>query len=45
MVRDVFEDSQLSSLIGSLGIGHGKIFYLLCTNQVLVFLRVQLLIL
>lgn len=24
MVRDVFEESQLAGLIGSLGIGHGN---------------------
>lgn len=24
MVRDVFNEQQLSSLVGSLGIGHGK---------------------
>jgi amidophosphoribosyltransferase len=26
MVRDVFEESQLAGLVGSLGIGHGNLF-------------------
>jgi hypothetical protein len=28
MVRDVFNEQQLSNLVGSLGVGHGKLdFY------------------